>query len=303
MTLRTFLWGAFWTLVALFIVSHVAFGWFYSDELIEGGFEIDGAPLLTPDGDYQLEEVTYESPLGDMPALYLPAGGETWVIHVHGKGATPAEAEHLFAPIQQAGFPQLSIAYRNDDGVPADPSGYYQYGATEWEDVAAAVDYAFENGAENIVLSGFSTGASHVMSFMLNRSLDSVVGVLMDSPNVNMGETVSYRASQTDMPVLPMTVPPTLTATAKFITSMRIGVNWKAIDYIASADVSIRQPVLVHHGTADDSVPISESLELAEARPDMVRLITVPDAGHVGSYDVAPEEYVAEVLAFLDQVG
>ena len=60
----------------------------------------------------------------------------TWVIHIHGLGTTPAEAEPLFAPLQEAGYPQLSITYRNDDGQPMDPSGYYQYGATEWEDVA-----------------------------------------------------------------------------------------------------------------------------------------------------------------------
>jgi hypothetical protein len=50
-------------------------------------------------------------------------------------------------------------------------------------------------------------------------------------------------------------------------------------------------------------VPISVSVALVEAKPDLVRLIQVEGAEHVGSYDVDLEKYVAEVLSFLDQVG
>ncbi len=303
MKLRTLLWGAFWGLVALALVFHVAGGWYFSGELIQDGFTIDADDLMLTQGEYQLEEVSYPSPLGTMDAWYLPAGGTTWVIHVHGKGTTPAEAEPMFAPIQEAGYPQLAITYRNDDLQPQDPSGYYQYGATEWEDVAGAVAYALENGADNVVLNGYSTGGAHVMSFMYRQSLDSVAGVLLDSPNLDFGETVEHNAAQRELPILPFTVPPTLTAVAKFFTSLRIGVNWQSLDYVEKAASSLRQPVLIHHGTDDKTVPVSESIELTEVQPDLVRLIQVEGADHVGSYDADPAKYVDEVLAFLDEVG
>jgi hypothetical protein len=302
-TVKTFLWGAFWTLVALALVFHVVGGWYFSGELIEDGFEIEADDLVAVSGDYELEQVSYVTPRGEMAAWHLPAGGTTWVIHIHGKGATPAEAEPMFAPLQDAGYPQLAITYRNDDGQPQDPSGYYQYGATEWEDVAGAVEYALENGAERVVLNGYSTGGAHAMSFMYRQSLDTVSGVMLDSPNLDLSETVDYAASQRELPLLPFNVPPTLSAVAQFFTALRIDINWKSLDYVDRAAVSLRQPVLVHHGTADLTVPVTESIELAEAQPDLVRLIQVEGADHVGSFDADPGKYIEEVLGFLQEVG
>jgi len=271
--------------------------------LIDDGFVPTPDPIAVGQGDYELEEVTYTSPLGSMDAWYLPAEGTTWVIHVHGLGATPAEPEPLFAPLQDSGYQQLSITYRNDEGQPVDPSGYYQYGATEWEDVSAAADYATANGADAIVLSGFSTGAAHVMSFLSREPREIVIGVLLDAPNADLGQTVDFQASHRELPVIPANVPPTLAATAKFITSLRIGINWKQLDYLADADRTIRQPVLIHHGTDDLNVPLEESLELVEANPDLIQLIQVEGAGHVESFDVDRQKYVDEVIGFLQGLG
>lgn len=300
---RVSFWGFFWTVVGLVVVFHLAGGWYFSNELIQDGFVPDPDPITLTQGPFELEEVTYTSPLGPMGAWYLPADGSTWVIHVHGLGATPAEAEPLFAPLQSAGYPQLSITYRNDEGQPADPSGYYQYGATEWEDVSGAVDYALANGAENIVLSGFSTGGAHAMSFLSREPREIVIGVLLDAPNVDLGRTVDYAASQRELPLVPVPVPATLSATAKFITSLRIGVNWMLLDYISDADQSIRQPVLIHHGTADLRVPVETSIDLQTTNPDLIQLIEVEGAGHVESYDVDPQGYVDSVLGFLGELG
>jgi uncharacterized protein len=301
--LRTFFWGAFWALVSLALVFHVAGGWYFSTQLISDAFEVEADQITVPTGDYNLEEVSYESPLGSMDAWYLPADGSTWVIHVHGKGATPSEAEPLFAALQAAGYPQLSITYRNDQGQPLDPSGYYQYGATEWEDVSAAFDYAVDNGAQSVVLSGFSSGAGHVMSFLSRQPRGAVLGVLMDSPNVNMSQTVDYAASQRELPLIPVAVPGTVAYAAKFITSLRIGVNWKVIDYIDEADTTVRQPVLIHHGTADLTVPLQESIDLRDANPGLIQLIEVEGADHVGSYDVDRQKYLDDVLGFLSELG
>jgi hypothetical protein len=292
-----------WTVVALLLIAHVGGGWYFSGQLIEDGFVPDPDVIVAPDGDFEVEEVAYSSSLGQTDAFYLPADGTTWVIHVHGLGATPAEAENLFAPLQQAGYPQLSITYRNDENQPSDPSGYYQYGATEWDDILGAFEFAESNGAEAVVFSGFSTGSSHVLSFLFRHNFDEIRGLIFDAPNIDFGDTVDFNAGQTDMPVLPMKVPSTVTWVAKFITSLRMGVNWKAIDYIDKTGASLRIPALVHHGVEDQSVPVTQSISFVEAAPDLVRLIQVPGAGHVGSYEANPEEYIAEVLSFLAEVG
>lgn len=300
---RNWFRGLFWSLIAVILIVHVGGGWIYSNRIIDDGFTPNPNPVVLTSGDYELEEVTYDSPLGPMDAWYLPASGSTWVIYVHGLNATPAEPEVLFAPIQDAGYPQLSITYRNDEGQPADPSGYFQYGATEWEDVLAASEYAKANGADEIVYIGYSSGASHILSYAYRHDFDEIAGLVTDSGNIDMGSTVDYRGSLEDLPVIPLPVPVTMTWVAKFLTSLRIDVNWRSLDYIEKANRSLRVPVLAIHGTADESIPPSQSIDLAEAQPDLVELFLVEGAGHVESFDVDYDEYVSRLLAFLGQVG
>ena len=300
MSARSLFRGLFWGLVAVLLVFHVAGGWHYSNRIIEDAFTPDPGAIVLSEGDFTISEVTYESPLGDMDAWYLPAPGTTWVIHIHGLNATPAEPDVLFQPLQEAGYPQLSITYRNDENQPADPSGYHQYGATEWEDVLGAVEFARENGAQRIFFAGYSTGASHALSFVFRHNFDDIAGVITDSANIDLGSTIDFRGSQEELPLLPFNVPPTLAWVAKFFTSLRIDVNWKTLDYIEGAERSLRVPVLAIHGTADDSIPIEQSMALEEAQPDLVELMPVEGAGHVESFHVDFDGYVSAVLAFLE---
>lgn len=301
MRARSLFRNGLWILIALVVVAHLAGGWYFSGELIDDGFTPEPDAIVGPD-DVEVTPVTFSSTAGDFDAWFIPANGSVWVIHVHGRGATPAEAEHLFAPLMGAGYPQLAITYRNDEGQPSDPSGYYQYGATEWEDVGGAIDYALSNGAEDVVLSGFSTGASHVLSFVYKNNLDAVSGLVFDSPNIDFGETVDFNAAQRDMPLIPVKVPPTIAQIAKFITSLRLGINWKSIDYVEKTPRSLRVPVLVHHGSDDETVPVEQSIAFAEQSPELVELVQVDGAGHVESYELDPEGYVEAILNFLNEL-
>lgn len=303
MTSRSLFRGVLWTLVALLLLFHIGAGWYFSGELIEDGFIPDPSPIGEPPSGVAVAEVSYPTTLGQMDAWHLPAQGSTWVIHVHGKGSTPAEAQHLFTPLQQAGFPQLAITYRNDAGQPEDPSGYYQYGATEFEEVEAALEFARDNGAEDVVFSAFSTGASHVLAFSYRNNLDVIEGLVFDSPNMDFGDTVSYNASQRELPLLPLNVPPTVTPIAKFMTSLRMGVNWQSIDYVDKAEGSLRVPVLIHHGTEDATVPLEQSLELEEIEPELVQVVQVEGGEHARSFEVDPDGYIDRVLGFLDDVS
>jgi uncharacterized protein len=301
-TSRSFFRGLFWSLVALAFVFYAAGGWYFSGQLIDDAFIPDPDPIVVSSGDFQLEEVQYETELGEMDAWFLPGSGTTWVIHVHGLGTTPAEAEPLFAPLQEAGYPQLAITYRNDDGQPKDPSGYYQYGVTEYKDVSAAVSYALDNGAEQIFFNSYSTGAAHTLAAMFREQRDRVVGAHFDAPNINFSETVNYNASQRELPLVGLAVPASLAGVAKFMTSLRIGVSWGSLDYIETAKTSLNKEILIHHGTADLTVPIKTSVDFADAVPDLVHLIEVQGAGHVESYEADPVAYVDQVLTFLQAV-
>ncbi len=244
-------------------------------------------------------DVTIPGPLGEMPAWWILGGRDFWVIQIHGKGSSREEALRTVPVIRELGYPQLVITYRNDPEAPADPSGFYQYGATEWEDLAAAVDFAAERGAKKVILVGYSTGASIAASYMLRAEDPGMIaGAVYDAPNLDMGATIDFGASQRTLPLVPLPVPGSLAEVAKFLAALRYDVNWELLDY-AKLGGQVRVPVLVFHGLEDTTVPIESSREFADRQPNFVKLIEVPRAGHVQSWNVDAELYENVLSDFL----
>ncbi|CAN5895524.1 hypothetical protein BH23ACT5_BH23ACT5_07420 [soil metagenome] len=240
------------------------------------------------------ETITFDAGLGEMEAWLIPGSDDSWVVHVHGKGATRSEALRGVGSFIDDGLSQLVISYRNDEGGPFDPSGHYQYGVTEWEDLAAAVDLAVAGGAESVVLFGYSTGAAIALSYLEQAPGDEVVvGAVFDAPNVDFAATVNFNASQRTLPFTEVPVPRSLAWVARTITTFRIGVDWSAIDYVERAD-QLSVPILVFHGSDDSTVPIETSRRLAGAS-DRVELIEVFGAEHVRSWNVDSEAYESAV--------
>ena len=249
----------------------------------------------------ETEEIIYPTTLGDMDAVFIPGTSNTWAVLVHGKDATPRETMRLGGLMAEAGYPVLAISHRNDQGQPADPSGFHQYGVSEWEDLEAAVRYAENQGAEKVVLGGLSTGGALILSFLENSDEAArVSGVVLDSPNINFGATVTHVAARRKIPLIGLPVPSSLAWVAKTIGSWRLGVDWQKIDYVSRADqLDIPIPILILHGTEDQSVPIETSRDLAAARPDLVTLVEFEGAEHVGSWNVDQARYVEKLQLFL----
>ena len=248
-----------------------------------------------------IQTVTYTSPLGTFETWQTSGSKDLWVIHVHGKGANPREAVRLMRALSAAGYPQLSITYRNDEGQPQDPSGYYQYGVTEWNDLEAAIQYAQAQRASGVVLVGYSTGGAIALATEFRHRDDVVKAMVLDAPNLNMAATVAEGAKKESLP-LGIPLPPTLTWTATQIAGIQLNISWEALDY-ASRGGQIGIPTLVFHGVEDDVVPISTSRELADRQPNYVTLVEVPAAGHVESWNADPSSYEQKVLDLLAEVG
>jgi pimeloyl-ACP methyl ester carboxylesterase len=245
------------------------------------------------------EEVGYPSELGPMPAWLIPGNDPTWVILVHGNGLTRRDVLKPLPLITGTGHPALAITYRNHPLAPPDPSGFLQYGLTEWRDLDAAVRFALDNGAEDVVLFGYSMGGGVVVNFMYESPLrDRVQGLVLDAPMLDFSAAVDLGAENRSLPVVGLPIPDTLTATAKWFAGVRFDVPWGDLDYLERAD-ELDVPILLFHGEDDDIVPVDTSDALAERRPDLVTYIRVGSAPHIGSWNLDPARYEQSLAAFL----
>jgi pimeloyl-ACP methyl ester carboxylesterase len=237
-------------------------------------------------------DITYRSGTAELPAWLVAGRPDTWAIFVHGRAATRAEALRLLPTVHELGITEMVITYRNDLGAPPSEDGYYDFGETEWRDVEAAIAHAVANGAERVVLVGYSMGGGASAAFLERSALSGkVVAAVLDAPLVDFGSTIDFKADRAN-------VPGPLTRFAKYIGSFRFGIDWDARNYLDDAD-RLGIPILLFHGTADDTVPPETSDRLAALRPDLVTYLRVEDAPHVGSWNMDPRGYEAAVREFL----
>ena len=244
----------------------------------------------------EYEVVQYETSLGSQDAWRIEGRGNTWVIFVHGLRGGPGDGLALVPILWDLEVPSLFITYRNDEGQPRDPGGIHQFGATEWRDLHAAVEYAHAQlGAEKVVLIGISMGGAIIMKFLYESPLaNAVTGAVLDSPVLDFNRTVDYGARQLHLPGF-------VSTPMKWLASLRYGVNWDAMDYLKEVD-RLAVPILLLHGEDDTQVPIETSEKLAELRPDIVTYSFYADTPHGGLWNVDSERYEREVREFLVSV-
>jgi pimeloyl-ACP methyl ester carboxylesterase len=237
-------------------------------------------------------EVAVVSDQGRFPAWQVEGTSDIWAIFVHGKGGERREALRLIPTVAQLGLPSLVISYRNDPDAPPSGDGLHRFGATEWMDVEAAVEYARAEGARGVVLIGYSMGGSVVMSYLYRSPMAALArAAVLDAPVLDFGATVDEEAERRG-------IPPLLTNLAKAISSARFGVSWSALDLVGPAE-ELQVPILLFHGTEDRTVFMETSEALADARPDLVSYVPVVGAGHVESWNVDPLAYESAVRDFL----
>lgn len=240
------------------------------------------------------QEVPVPSTIATFPAWLIDGDGDTWAVFVHGKGSTRQEALRMIPTMVEAGLPSLVITYRNDEGEAASADGYHRYGLTEWEDLAAGVQYALDHGAEDVVLVGYSMGGAIVVSFLYRSPLaPRVSGIILDAPMLDFNATVDLGARQRGAPGI-------LTALGKWIAAIRFDIDWDAFDYLQRVD-EIAVPTLLFHGDADDRVPVETSDAFAEIS-NVVTYVRVPKATHVRSWNTDPSRYESAVRDFLQIV-
>ncbi|MFJ2301882.1 alpha/beta hydrolase [Streptomyces sp. NPDC087787] len=237
-------------------------------------------------------DVDVPGELGSLPAWFVPGVRETWVIAAHGLGSTRELPMNILAFLHRRHFPVLALAYRGDLGAPRPPDGLNHLGETEWRDLDAAIRYAVRYGAERIVLHGWSTGATMALRAATRSALrDRITGLVLDSPVLNWEVTLRAlaRARHTPGPLLPLAVR---------AAQGRTGLYG---DRLAGATdpEGLTMPTLIFHGPGDQVAPWQLSRRLADRRPNLIALHTVPSAPHGAMWNADPEGYEEALRRFL----
>jgi uncharacterized protein len=248
------------------------------------------------------EDVVIPGETGDLHGWVVPAGppGGTWAILVHGRAATREECLRALPVLHRLGITALVAGYRSTAGLPVPPLRYH-LGDTEWLDVEAAILHALAQGAEEIVLFGWSMGGAMVMQ-TASRSwtADRVKGIVLDCPVLDWRDVLAHQARVNRLP----------TAVGKLGRSMlshRAGwrlagteapLDLDRLDWVTRAD-ELAHPVLLFHSDDDLFVPSGPSRKFAEARPDLVTFLAVEGAGHCREWNVDPNRWDSAVARFL----
>ncbi len=251
-------------------------------------------------------EVSIPTELGDAPAWLVPAASsdDRWVVQVHGRAVRRQETLRAVPVFLDAGYTCLIVSYRNDGDAPGTTDNRYALGDAEWRDVEAAMRYALDHGAKQLVLMGWSMGGAIVLQAATRSSMaDSVRGLVLDSPVVDWVTALQFQgvANRMPRPVRWAVIELLSRRWAGILTGQRTPIDLKRLDLVARA-ATLSTPILLLHSDDDGYVPATASIALAAARPDIVTFERFSTARHVRLWNYDPERWTAAIANWLKTI-
>jgi alpha-beta hydrolase superfamily lysophospholipase len=250
-------------------------------------------------------DVTITTPVGPAPGWVIPAAEAApaglWMIGVHGRGVRKAEVLRAVETFREAGYTCLLVSYRNDGEAPASGDGLYALGDTEWEDVDAALAFARDQGATDVVLMGWSMGGATVLQTATRSEHAHIVrGIVLESPVVDWVAALNHQGKALGLanPFRRGSLAVLSRAWGGRLTGQSQPIDLKRLDFVGrSAELMV--PVLLLHSADDDFVPPTASRALAQLRPDIVTYNEFTGAGHTRLWNLEPERWTQAIQAWL----
>jgi pimeloyl-ACP methyl ester carboxylesterase len=253
-----------------------------------------------------LEHVMVQVGDGVAPAWKFPpatagTAASTWAIHVHGMGGKRAGALRGVPVAHELGLTSLVVSFRNDGDAPPSNDSRYSLGQNEWLDLEAAIQFAVDQGAEGLVLFGWSLGGSMALRASdLSVHSDRIVGLVLIAPVLNWTETLTSNGSSGGLPGTATRLGLKMlgAAAGRWVTGLEQPIDLSALDWVARAG-DLKKPMLILHGARDKSTPVAVSERLAELRPDVIQLERFDVPGHSLEWNGDTEKWEAAVSNFL----
>jgi alpha-beta hydrolase superfamily lysophospholipase len=267
-----------------------------------GWFYLSPADLGLPFSDVEID-----TEFGAAPAWLVPAAGPSgrWMIGVHGRAVRRQETLRAVPVFHDEGYASLLVSYRNDGDAPRTPDNRYALGDTEWRDVEAAIQYAIDNGAREIVLMGWSMGGATVLQAVTRSPLAKFVrGIVLESPVVDWVSALKFQGTLNKVPKpLDRGVLGLLSQRwAGLLTGQAAPIDLKRLDFVRRAN-ELRLPILLLHSDDDGYIPADASKALAAARPDIVTFEEFATARHTKLWNYDADRWNAAITAWLTKLG
>ena len=224
-----------------------------------------------------------------------------WAILVHGRGAERGECLRAVPVLHELGFTALIPLYRNDLGAPSSPDGRYSLGLSEWRDCEAAIAYAVDAGASEIVLVGWSMGGAIILQTLDRSPLqDRVTAVVLDAPVIDWGDVLRHHGALHKIPGAIGSLSRTLIGHpwARRLVGVHEPIDVALTNWENRAG-ELKHRTLLIHSLDDEFVPVGPSVALAAKRPDLVRFEPWQTALHTKEWNTDPERWDAAVREFL----
>lgn len=235
------------------------------------------------------KKVQFETEDGlEISAWYAPppTAERNAVLLLHGHGGNRDQllvhAEYLLA----AEYGALLIDFRNHGDSPGDRTsvGYH-----ELKDARAAFRFLERQAdVKRIALWGHSMGGA--VACMLMREVDAAA-LFVDATFTDFPSIVRHGVIARGLPASP------ISEILVWLYGYLSGSDWDALRPL-DALAALEKPALLFHGSADPVIPLAEAEGMAAANPH-IRLSVFPGGGHSDLYDLDPQRYQSEVLAYL----
>lgn len=269
---------------------------------------MNGWLWLSPaDAGLEFKPVAVHAVHGLNPAWVLPGGSAetTWVIHIHGHGSKRAETLRGAISLKPWGFTQIIASYRNDGEAERSEDGRYALGETEWHDIDAAIEFALAQGAQKIILVGWSMGGAIALQ-TAERSVhrDHIVGLILDSPAVDWIDVLNYQGEAIGLPgpVRNLTIGILGSPAGRAVTGQHEPLDFSRLRWPERA-ADLASPVLLLHSDDDVLVPSGPSREFAAARPDLVTFVPFSVALHCRLWNYDRPRWEGAVASWLQSLG
>jgi pimeloyl-ACP methyl ester carboxylesterase len=201
-------------------------------------------------------------------------------------------------------MPSIVMSFAGEELSGDHPGVGAGLGAYEWRDVAAVMQYAIEQGAEQLVLFGWSMGATAALLALERASLSTRVRALvLIDPATSWAGIIRNAVSQARAPrwLSGLMIAVLSTPGLAQLAGAPGPVKFSELDWTNRSRLDV--PTLVIHSKGDRTIPYDVTVEFVSAQAPLTTLESFEPVPHCAEYNAEPNRFTDCIVQWLDRHG